>query len=386
MNDKIIQRVLAFFAVISAVLIVVAVAAVRNINRSIASSDWVNHTHAVILEAGALLSALQAADGAAHTFAATGDARDRAACLAAVANMAEHIEVAKALTRTEPAQHQQFVELEGQANQRSVFIRDLLAARQAGNTEAVRTLLAADAGGEALRAIQRRIEKLRSDEMALLADRDRAAYLQAQATRWTVWLGVVLDVLLLGGAGWLIKDDLAVRRRTAATLQQSNEQLEARVRERTAELAAANGQLSADILEQQWANQALEHQLRYSQLIINSISDQVFVLTKAMNISRVNPAVTHLTGLEPAELINQPLSRVVRLIGPHAGADAPLVDPIAQALKDGRDLRDQAAVVRDKRGRQTPVRFTLFPLRDRDKVVGGVVTLQLSATTKEHRV
>lgn len=385
MNDKTIQRVLAFFTVISAVIIVVAAVAVRNIDRSVASSDWVNHTHAVILEAEALGSALHAVDGASRTYVVTGDARDRAACLAAIANVAEHLEVARALTRTEPAQNQQFVQLEILANQRDVFSRDLLAARQADNTETVRTLLAADAGGEAFSAMQLKIEKLKSDEMALLADRDRTAYHQAQTTRWTVWLGVALEFLLLGGAGWLIKDDIAARRRAAATLHHANEQLEARVRARTADLAAANAGLSAENLERQWANQALEHQLRYSQLIINSISDLVFVLTKAMNISRVNPAVTHLTGLEPAELINQPLSQVVRLVEQHVGAGAPLVDPIAQALKDGRDLRELAAMVEDKRGRQTPVRFTLYPLRDRDKVVGGVVTLQVSAPTKEQK-
>lgn len=377
MKDKTIQRILVFFAVISAVLIVIAIAAVRNISRSAASSDWVNHTHAVILESEALRSALQAADAAARTYAVTGDARDRAAGLTAVADAAEHLEVAKALTRAEPEQNQQFVRLEALAKQHGEFVRKLLAARQADNAEGVRALLAADAGGDALRGLQRGADKLKADEMALLADRDRAAFLQAQMTRWTVWLGVALDVLLLGGAAWLIKDDLASRRRAAAALQEANEQLEARVRERTAELAAANAQLSADNLERQWANQALEHQLRYSQLIINSISDLVIVLTKARNISRLNPAVTHLTGLEPAELINQPLSRLVRLAGQTTGAGTPLIDPIAQALKDGRDLPEQAAVVTDKQGRQIPVRFTLFPLRDRDKVVGGVVTLHV---------
>jgi PAS domain-containing protein len=96
-----------------------------------------------------------------------------------------------------------------------------------------------------------------------------------------------------------------------------------------------------------------------------------------MNISRVNPAVVHLTGLEPAELVNQPLSRVVRLAAPEAGADAPMLDPISQALKDGRDLREQPAIVEDRRGRQTAVRLALFPLHDRDKVVGGVVTIRI---------
>ena len=62
-----------------------------------------------------------------------------------------------------------------------------------------------------------------------------------------------------------------------------------------------------------WANQALEHQRRYDELIVNSIADLVFVFTKALNISRVNPAVVHFTGRQPKDLVNSPLSRTVRL-------------------------------------------------------------------------
>jgi len=54
-----------------------------------------------------------------------------------------------------------------------------------------------------------------------------------------------------------------------------------------------------------------------------------------------------------------------------------MVDPIAQAMRDGRDLRDQGATVQDKLGRRIAVDVALFPLRDRDKVVGGVVTIQV---------
>jgi CHASE3 domain sensor protein len=376
-QDKTIRRILAFFLLISAVLIAVAVQAVRNVNRSVATSDWVNHTHAVILEAEALRAALYVGDGAWHTYVLTSDARDLAACREALSNVTDHLEITEALTRHEPAQHEQIIQLESQANQRADFIQGIVAARQTGRMETVRAMMSADAGGTALRDIERKIEKLKNEELALLTERDNASYLQAQTTRWTVWTGVVLDVLLLGGVAWLIRDDLAARRRVAATLREANEQLEVRVRERTAELASANARLSTENLERQWTSQALEHQLRYNQLIIDSINDLVFVITKAMNISRVNPAVVHLTGLEPAALINQPLSRIVRLVAAQGGADAPMFDPVHHALKEGRDLRDQPATVEDKRGRQTPVRFTLFPLRDRDKVVGGIVTLQI---------
>ena len=101
-----------------------------------------------------------------------------------------------------------------------------------------------------------------------------------------------------------------------------------------------------------------------------------------MNISRINPAVVHLTGWEPQELVNSPLSRVVRLDGDGRGSGASAAYPLAQALKEGRDLRDQPAILEDKRGHLTPVRLTLFPLRDGDKVVGGVAVVTTAAVIR----
>jgi PAS domain S-box-containing protein len=376
-KDKTIRRVVLFFLFIAAVLVAVAVQALRNVRHSVADSDWVNHTHAVILEAEAVRSALLTADGLLHTYVLTGDTRDMGACREALSDASENMDIAKALTRFEPEPNKQLVEIETMANQRADFVQGVLAARKSGTIESVREMLAADAGGTAIRDIQKKIDKLKGDELALLTDRDTAAYLQAQATSWTVWTGVALDVLLLAGAAWLVRDDLAARRRAAAALQEANAQLEARVQERTADLGSANARLSNENLERRWANHALEHQLRYNHLIVDSISDLVLVLTAALNISRVNPAVVRLTGLEPAELVNQPLSLVARLEAGPDGADAPLRDPIAQSLKDGCELQRQPAVVEDKRGRQTRALLSLFPLRDQDRVVGCVVTLQV---------
>jgi CHASE3 domain sensor protein len=379
-KDKTIRRVLFFFLLISAVLLVVAVGAVRNISRSMASSDWVNHTHTVILEIEGLRSDLYFGDGALHTFVLTGDARDQTAARTALANVGEHLEIAKALTRLEPDQNGQILQLEALVNRRTAFMREVMTARQSGSTETVRSLLDADAGGTAIQEIQQKIKKLKEDEMGLLTKRDTASYLQAQATQWTVWTGVGLDVLLLGGVAWLIRDDIAARQRAAVALRQSNEQLEARVQERTAELVATNGRLSSENLERRWSNQALEHQLRYNHLIINSITDLVFVITKPLNISRINPAVVQQTGFDLTELVDQPLQRVVRLVEQAPGVAPAFFDPVARALHDGRELLAQPALLSDKHNRTTPVRFNLFPLRDRDKVVGGVVILQVLPT------
>ena len=98
-----------------------------------------------------------------------------------------------------------------------------------------------------------------------------------------------------------IRDDLAARRKAAVVLKQSNAELEDRVRQRTAEITAVNAQLVAQNLEERWSKQALEHQNRYNLLIIDSITDSVFVVTKLMNISRMNPAAVRLgaTGRGP---------------------------------------------------------------------------------------
>lgn len=379
MNDKTIQRVSVLFVVIAALTVLGAMVAVRNINREVAASDWVNHTHAVILELGEIRTALHASDAALRSLALGGGERDEAACQEAVAGLAEHMVVVKAMLRSGPEQVQAAARLEVLAQARERLTREALVARRSDKGEALRALLVADIAAGTAAEVRRLTDKLKDEQMALLAKRDSEATLQAQATRWTVWTGVALNFVLLGVAAWLVRDDLALRRRAAAALQQVNEQLDARVKERTAELAAANERLTAENLERRWGTQALEHQLRYNELIVNSISDLVFVLTKAQNISRINPAVAHVTGWESTQVIGRPLLGFVRLLEAPSHFSPGIVDPVAQALKEGRDLRELPAVVTDRLSRDVPVRFTLFPLRDRDKVVGAVVILRVES-------
>lgn len=376
MKDQTIPRVLALFALICVVLIAVAVHAVRNVNRAVAASDWVNATNAAINELSGLAASLQAGEGSLRLFAQSADPRDQAACRQAYADTTDHLEVLKALTRSDEARHPRILRLETQALARAGFARQVMKTKVAGQHGEVLAMLAADTGSAELNDVMRETAKLKTEYLDLLAERDMAAYLQAQTTRWTVWTGVGINFALLGGAVWIMYRDIRFRRQAAAALEQANARLEVRVKERTAELSAANDQLSLENLERRWANQALEHQLRYDRLIIDSISDLVLVVTKAGNISRLNPAVSHTSGWDATALINRPLSELVRP-APAADGRAPLVaDPIDRAMRDGRDLRDLPALLRDRAGADHPVVLTLYPLRDANKVVGGVATLR----------
>lgn len=372
MKKNTLRRVFAILLLIFAVVLALALYAVSNLRRSEASSDWVNHTHAVIVENEGVLSSLNAGEAALRTFLLTGDPRDWGTAREAFGVMDEHMEVAKALTRQEPRAAEELARIEQLIGARETFAGKLATARRANQAEAVQSLLASDAGSGAVNAIRRAVQKLTNDQMALLAERDRASFIQAQRMRWIVWTGVAVNMLLFIAVAWLIRDDLAARDRLAETLRQSNEDLEAKVRERTSELAGANQSLQDENLERRWSQQALEHQLRYNQLIVDSVRDPVIVLTKALHITRVNPAVLHLTAFDPQDLVGKPLSVVLEW-NAEGG-----VDPVMRSLRDGRELSAHAASVIDRQRLRHPVKFSVVPLRDRDKVVGGVMVLQLN--------
>ncbi len=340
----------------------------RNISRSAVTSEWVNHTHEVILETQAVRSARHLGNAALRTYLLTGRPREQADAREAFGEMLEHLEVLRALLGEEPAARASLAEVSRLVTARAEAA-PAMAARRSRPGETPAALVAADTAVD----IRRHLDRIKAGQMALLAERDTASCLQAQSTRLSVWAGVILDFLLLAGVVWLIRDDLEARRRVVAMLETANRDLDAKVQARTAELAGANEVLLTENLERRWANQALEHQHCYDQLTINSINDLVLVLTKVMNISRINPAVVAATGFEGKALINQPFAALVEL---PSDAGTPGVDPLAQALKVGRELR-APGLMKCRDGRKVPVRVAVYPLRDGDKVVGGVVTLEL---------
>jgi PAS domain S-box-containing protein len=367
MKDRAIRLVYAGFGAVCVVIALAAAAAFRNIDHAEATSDWVNHTHATVYALDRVLASFVAGDGAARTYVLSGGARELAEARGEFNEMTDHLETLSALTRDDPPVHAQVGELAAMVQRHADATLALIAGREGRNRAGLEQLLQSDPGVETIQEVKRRAAKIRAGQFELLDQRERSAYRQAQTTRWVLGTCLVLDLLLLAAAAWLIRDDIAARRRLAETLQDANLKLEARVAERTRELADANARLTTENLERKWAGQSLEHQLRYNQIIVNAASDLVFVVTKTLAVTRVNPAVMLTTGWNEEEILGQALGE--RVQG---------TEDSVQALRSGRELHDQPARVTDQRGRQLAGRFTLLPIRDNDKVVGGVVMLRIS--------
>ena len=105
------RRVLACFGLILAVLVLVVGVSLNNLNRTVTSSDWVNHTHALITELDTLQPTLAAAEGGLSRFLVTADQRDHSAYQDKFAELGEHTDVAIALTAGSPAEQQQFQQI-----------------------------------------------------------------------------------------------------------------------------------------------------------------------------------------------------------------------------------------------------------------------------------
>jgi PAS domain S-box-containing protein len=378
-KDHILRRVYGLFLVIFAILALIAAYALRSLNRSVASADQVNHAHAVNFAAEKTLTGLASAQGALRSFLLTGETRDRVEARDAFSLVEEHLETLKALTRLEADIQPLVEEIDTLARARIAAGARIEAARVAGQMTAVANLLEQDAGGIAMAELTRHVEQLVDRQSVLINERDTLAFVQAQTTRWVVGTGVAVNFVLFGVVAWIIRDDLQARRKLAEALQTSNDILEIKVNERTAELAATNTKLLAENRERRWSNQALEHQLRYNQLIVDSVHDLVFVMTRALKITRVNPATLRTTGRQPLELLGRHLGTTLRWSKTQPIDPAQPSDPLVVALRDGLELRSTPAELFTPDGRAIPVSLSCVPLRDRDRVVGGVITLQITA-------
>ena len=380
-TDRTLHWVIGLFALVLVIAGFTAVQAVRNLQRTRVASDWVNHSHAVVSECGALLAELYAAEAALRSLALTGHTLDRAAGQEALDNIEEHGAILLALTEAEADQRARSTRIDRLLRQRSEFLQAALATGD--NPGRLNRQLAEDLGLASTREIKGELEKLKALVLARLAERDLDSFLQNQTTRLTVWSGLGLNLVLLGSVAWMIQGELARRRRKAAAMRRANETLAGAVAAQTAQLRAANEHLEEENNEHRWANLALEHQVKYSQAIINAIREPVLVVTKAMNVTRANPATLDQLDRIEEEVVNQPLAALVRLAAPTEGQDL-----LERTLHQGRDLRLQPALIVGRRGAPQPCALTLFPLRDGDNVVGGVVILDTdrpgSATEPAH--
>jgi PAS domain S-box-containing protein len=123
----------------------------------------------------------------------------------------------------------------------------------------------------------------------------------------TVWVEKFISVIEWDGqpAVQTALIDLSQRKEAEAALQNAHDEMEQRVQERTAELAAANYQLQAEILERRQA----EEELGESESLYHSLVDHIPLCVARKDVEGkftfVNQAFCKLFQMEPEQVIGQ---------------------------------------------------------------------------------
>lgn len=156
--------------------------------------------------------------------------------------------------------------------------------------------------------------------------------------------------------------DVTERTQAEKETQKLNDELERRVRERTAEL---------------------DGQRQHSELLLNSIGEGLYGLDLDGLVTFMNPAGAEILGYSAAELLGQPMHAKCH----HAYADGrpfPREDcPIYAAKRDGQVHHNSDDVMWRKDGSAVAVEYTSTPMRDKEGQLSGAIVVFRDITVRK---
>ncbi len=257
-------RSLVPVALLAALLIIglntwFAVAAIRAL---LQSEAWLAHTWQVIGQNERLLVSITSAESSARGFLITGNDSLLATFESTRRSLPQDIEQFKSLTADNAIQQNNLAEARGIITRRMTMLNEVIQARRIGGFQAGQALAVTGRGADEMAKLQAISVRMDNEERGLLMGRHAEASSSGLRALFAIGLACVLDLLMIAFVTYyfveertlrLASEDAAERlaiaraaaERSAEEVNLLNTQLEARVRDRTAELEATNRELEA---------------------------------------------------------------------------------------------------------------------------------------------
>ena len=175
---------------------------------------------------------------------------------------------------------------------------------------------------------------------------------------------------------WVARD-ITARKLTERALQQANEQLEAHVAERTAELSRTVDALHAEVVRRRHAEGALRRSEESYRNIIEQASDITCTLTAAGTIASLNAAFERTLGYRVTEWIGRPFIELIP-----TEERRKVIRAFKRAFKAGGQ-RLTRNIVRASDGSRVILESALVPQRT-DGVVTGFLCVARDVTVRDH--
>jgi PAS domain S-box-containing protein len=348
-------------------------AAVKNNTRQAESAGWVEHSYEFILQSDAILSSLNAAEALQRTHTVTGDADTKQAATTAFGKVKEHLDIAQQLAFESPAQFQRMNRLAELLQRQIDWNKESIQLRAQSQAAAMRVFTNVQTRSNLLE-IAKEISAARAEENQFLQQREQKLQRHTRWTEWILYTGIGVNFVLLALAFVVVRRDLNLRRRATAALKDANENLEAKVKLRTKELADALNELQIENLEQKWGQAALERLVGHHDLIFNAIRDGILVVSRTGKIMSTNTATADLSEREPGKLTGRSIAELI-LENKTSGVVPWKSHFLYGPIKDGVVAEKISGYLKKPNGTVIPVRISCFPTRDQETLTGAVITI-----------
>lgn len=158
------------------------------------------------------------------------------------------------------------------------------------------------------------------------------------STRIISWSNISQLFPVPGWGTWAIGMDVTARRQAEVALQAAHDELEQRVRERTAELAETNTRLLTEIQERRLAEEALRQSEERLRQVLENMPVMMIAYDEHADTIRVwNRECERVTGYSAAEIVGRSAREINRLLYPDSAYLARLW---REMLARGDDYRD----------------------------------------------
>jgi len=241
------RKVRLGFAFALACLAVIGVVSYLSVVRLKQNAAWVEHTHQVLGSLELLLAAATDSETAERGYVITGDEDYLEPYRQAAAVIDSQMRHLRELTADNRAQQLRLDSVTALVTERLAILRAVIDLRKDQGFAAARGEILTGKGKQFHDRIRRLIGQMEDTETSLLKEREQRTKQSSALAQAVIFGGGFLACGLVSLALWAIRRDFAGRARADRALRDAKDQLELRVRERTAELEKAGEKLQAQL-------------------------------------------------------------------------------------------------------------------------------------------
>jgi PAS domain S-box-containing protein len=251
------RKIQLSFGAALVVMIFAGASAWWNLQRFGGTFLLVDHTHQVLHHVDRALTGVLTMQTSTRGFVLTGDERMLDVYNKGGARVEESLRLLRDLTKDNVSQQRRLARILPIADQARTIMAGRIAARRERGLESISDVAAFLAGQEAVEGFRELLEAMAAEEKDLLHERLASTQAAGRSTLGTIIGAGVLATVFVVVSGLRVHRDFQRRRLAEEALQDLNDQLETRVRDRTAELAGANAAMKREMAERAEAQASL---------------------------------------------------------------------------------------------------------------------------------